>query len=88
MNKKLSTMLLPRACLLIATPSFADSGECTTDADCSNGYTCEEIGAETCPAIACPEGEECEQPDCDSQVIMGCVPPPPDQCDPAQGASA
>lgn len=88
MNKKLSTMLLTSACLLIATPSFADSGECTTDADCSNGFTCEEIGAETCPAIACPEGEECEQPDCDSQVIMGCVPPPPEQCDPAQGASA
>jgi MYXO-CTERM domain-containing protein len=88
MNKKLSTMLLTSACLLIATPAFADSGECTVDADCSNGYTCEEIGAETCPAIACPEGEECEQPECDSQVIMGCVPPPPEQCDPAQGASA
>ena len=88
MNKKLSTMLLTGACMLFTAPAFAQSDECTTDADCSNGYTCEEIGAETCPAIACAPGEECEQPDCDSQVIMGCVPPPPEQCDPAQGSMA
>ena len=92
--KTLKTLLLTGACLMFAAPAMAQESECTTSADCENGFTCEELYTRggACPDVFCEEGDtECmESAECDtsSEVVMGCMPPPPESCDPAAGASA
>ena len=89
MKIKLLPALLLSMSTLVAAPAFAQSmeGECSADADCPMDYTCEEIGAYACASPPpCAEGdEECMQEEvepCESGVIMVCVAPPPEQCDP------
>lgn len=55
----------------------AQSGECTVDADCPAGYTCDIVDYEACPP--CVEGEEC--PPCETGSSSTCTPPPPQECD-------
>lgn len=84
MKKKMLVSLLAGALMLTSATAFAQDGECTTDDECQAGWTCEEVGGYTCSSPACPPGEECGEPEpCESGVIMGCVPPPPEACDPA-----
>ena len=96
-TKTLYSMLFASACLFVSAPVFAESpieidGECTMDEHCPMDYTCQEIGGYACAEPArCPDGDpDCQQtePDCESGVIMGCVPPPPEVCDPSQGSMA
>jgi hypothetical protein len=56
--------------------------ECETDADCIDGFICEEVGVAACAMPDCPEGEEC--PDfvpCEEEVFYACVPGPCDSDD-------
>ena len=77
-------------CLVIAACSVSASamaqmdtappdiqGECSADADCPTGFTCEaeEIGV----CSACADGEMCE-PSCTTEVYSYCSPPPPTPC--------
>lgn len=82
----LSALFFSSASLLTLSPAFAQGveGECMVDADCPSSYTCEEIGGYDCAVPACAPDMECPPvEDCESGVIMGCVAPPPAQCDPA-----
>lgn len=97
MKLRLLPALLLASSTLIAAPAFAQDldSECTVDADCPMDYSCQEIGAYACASPPpCLEGDvECEmeranEPDCESGVIMGCVAPPPEQCDPSADESA
>lgn len=67
----------------LAAPAVAQEGECTTDADCSDGYVCETIEYGYCTDCAAPEPGG-EPTDCVSECVEGsenvCVPPPPKQC--------
>ena len=84
MKKNMLISMLAGALLLTSSNAFAQEGECTTDEECQAGWTCEEVGGYSCAVPACAEGEDCPEPEpCDSGVIMGCVPPPPEACDPA-----
>ncbi len=97
MKLHLLPALLLAGSTLIAAPAFAQDfdSECSVDADCPMDYTCEEVGGYACASPPpCPEGDtECQmkrdsEPACESGVIMGCVAPPPEQCDPSAGAAA
>lgn len=51
--------------------------ECETDADCIDGFVCEEVGGVACAMPDCPDGDECpEPPDCEEEVFYACVPGP------------
>lgn len=90
----LGALVMAGTSLMISSVAFAQDSECMTDADCPMDYTCEEVGAYDCAEPPpCPgDGSECpsgdEEPVCESGVIMACVPPPPEQCDPSLGANA
>lgn len=63
----------------------SESSECDADADCSNGFTCQVVGAYDCAVP--PPGEDGEPSSGGSCAgggeIKMCVPPPPSACDPA-----
>jgi hypothetical protein len=97
MKLRLLPALLLASSTLLAAPAFAQESEseCSVDADCPMDYSCQEIGAYACasPPPCLEDDLECQmsrdnEPDCNSGVIMGCVAPPPAQCDPSAGASA
>lgn len=89
MFKKASVALcFSWACLMVAAPAMAQDSECNADADCTNGFTCQVVGAYDCakPEPAPGDGDSVDEPvDCGSGEIKMCVPPPPSACDPAQG---
>lgn len=70
--------------LSAAAPAFAQSGDCTADTDCPDGFTCETSDFEYC--WTCAEGEDCE-PGCESKSDSYCVPPPPQECDDTNSCS-
>lgn len=75
MNHRIFGMLMvPAALVAFAYPAHAFD-ECENNADCLDGFVCEEFGASTCEVPACPPGEECpDPPPCEPEVIHGCVP--------------
>lgn len=86
-NAKLRFMLLT-AMLLVFLPasSFAES-ECTTDADCGEGYVCETY-SEPCVDVACPPDSECPDVSCDPAEYGTCEPAPPPSCTTSADCSA
>ena len=98
-SRSLPALLLCAASSLFALPALAepiviDDTECSVDADCENGLSCEIVSeyVQGCPpAPACADDDEdCDDThDCNPNhtQVMGCVPPPPAQCDPTQSAS-
>jgi hypothetical protein len=58
----------------------AAAQECDTDVDCADGLICKSYGVqETCarPAIDCPEGQECPEPEpCEATEYKACALPP------------
>jgi hypothetical protein len=64
--------------LLFAVPAFAQSDECSSDADCPDGFTCESSTYEIC--TDCEPGTDCTG-GCEPQTESYCVPPPPPSCD-------
>ncbi|MFH1532647.1 MAG: hypothetical protein ABIK09_18125 [Pseudomonadota bacterium] len=56
------------AAILVLLPAMVQAGECSSDADCPDGYECLATPC-TCACEACPDGEECppcECPDCEA----------------------
>lgn len=66
------------AMVLWVPTALAADGECDSNDDCELGFVCEVVGAGDCPAIACAEGADCEQPACDLTEYKACVPGPCD----------
>lgn len=60
----------------LSSSAFAQSGDCSTDADCPDSYSCDIIEYDACPP--CVEGEEC--PPCETGTSSTCTPPPPQEC--------
>lgn len=75
-------LVLVMACGMVSG-AFAES-ECATDADCSEGFSCQAVGGSGCAAPIGPDGEPLPDEPCVSETFYACVPPPPPQCDPAQ----
>ncbi len=65
------------ACLVAPASAFASS-DCTTDADCGDGFTCQEI-QEPCPATPCQVGQDCTN-NCQPTTTHQCEPEPPASC--------
>ncbi len=64
---------------LVLSVSSAASAECTSDADCADGYSCELIGGIACAdAPPCIPGEECVEPEpCEAEEVYACLFVPP-----------
>jgi hypothetical protein len=65
------------ATLVASTTAQAQtvSTSCTTDTDCSHGFTCQAAGATLCPVVECAAADpNCVQPVCDPQIIRECQP--------------
>ena len=68
------------AVLLFALPATAlAADECTSDADCPDGYACETV-QEPCPAIACAPDTDCPDTSCSPEESHYCRPKPPESC--------
>jgi hypothetical protein len=58
-------------------PADDEKHQCEVDADCEGGLICGEVDAGFCDET--PDGSQ----GCSTELIRTCVPPRPDQCDPA-----
>jgi MYXO-CTERM domain-containing protein len=47
--------------------------DCATNSDCPTDFECTAIPS-ACPSIACPEGEECPEAECDEEERFACLP--------------
>ncbi len=65
-------------CWMLPAAAFA-SGECTTDADCGDGFTCESY-EEPCAVTPCADGDENCTETCESEEVYECQPAPPESC--------
>lgn len=48
--------------------------DCESDSDCVDGFVCELMEIGVCSAGACPDGEECPEPECYTETLGVCVP--------------
>lgn len=80
----LAAAMLAAVCLA-PTSAFATT-ECTSDADCADGFTCEEH-QEPCPAVDCIDGQDCSN-NCEPSTVSECTPEPPASCDSAADCAA
>lgn len=64
---------------LVLTAASNASAECTSDADCAEGYACELVGASACAdSPPCIPGEECVEPEpCEPEEEYACLFVPP-----------
>ncbi|QDG49548.1 hypothetical protein FIV42_01980 [Persicimonas caeni] len=80
MKRTETSGLLAVAALVVAlgVPALASAEtECSTDADCGEGFVCETYEAPC--AGACAPGEDCDT-SCESTTGSECVPAPPESC--------
>lgn len=62
---------------LSARSAHAADIECSSNADCVKGWTCETSASNGCAAPTCAPGEKCDEPiDCVSTEYKACVPAP------------
>lgn len=66
------------ATFAFSAPVLAQSSECESNSDCSDGWICAVVGSwGSCSAPTCPEGESCAaEPVCVEGEIRECVAPP------------
>ncbi len=66
------------AAFAFSAPVLAQTSECESNSDCSEGLICAVVGSwGACSAPACPEGGDCDvEPVCEEGEIRECVEPP------------
>lgn len=93
--KKKTLLALALCSAVVASPAFAEDppeGEvtvtseneaaCATNADCGEGFLCQEVSTGDCVAAPCAEGEACPEVECEPSATSAiCVPAPPPSCE-------